>query len=308
MSFYGGEIEKEIAQGKYFTSFLSTREWATLIWFLIFLIWILRKKEIRKSISNLAKLVFGKKLRRLWEIILLYNFFVTLFFYGLPIWENIYFKNIVMWVIFSGFTYCINAVSGGSDERYILKIIKENFKLTIFLEFFMSTFTFNIWVELFIIPIVTILTVMNAIAQSRNEYKKVHKILDCVLAIAGLWIMYETIKIGISEFRNLKAINTLVSFMIPIAYTFLMIPLIYVLELYSKYEVLFSRMTSMEENNKGTRVRHRIEVFRTCKFSVRKVVLFQRKYAGRMYIGMKEDEFKQLLIDFKEEINGNVAL
>lgn len=60
------------------------------------------------------------------------------------------------------------------------------------LEFFMSTFTFNIWIELAIIPVITIITVMNVIAERKEEYKSVHKLLDSVLAIAGFWIFYET--------------------------------------------------------------------------------------------------------------------
>lgn len=58
----------------------------------------------------------------------------------------------------------MNAVSSEADETYIKKILKDNLKFTMILEFFMSTFTFNIWIELAIIPVITIITVMNVIA------------------------------------------------------------------------------------------------------------------------------------------------
>ena len=74
------------------------------------------------------------------------------------------------------------------------------------------------------------------------------------MAIAGFWIFYETIKIGINEYKQLNIINTLVSFMIPIVYLILIIPLEYILELYSKYEVLFLRMTFKEEKDKRIRL------------------------------------------------------
>ena len=67
-------------------------------------------------------------------------------------------------VSFSGLIYCMNAVSSEADERYIQKVLKDNLTLTMILEFFMNTFTFNIWIELAIIPIITIITVMNVIA------------------------------------------------------------------------------------------------------------------------------------------------
>lgn len=280
-------------------SILSTREWATLIWGCIFMLYVLCHREIRKSLWNVIVIFFGKKLRILWEIILLYVLTITIVFCCLPIWENIYIKDIIIWFLFSGLIYCMNAVSSEADETYIKKILKENLKFTMILEFFMSTFTFNIWIELAIIPVITIITVMNVIAERKEEYKSVHKLLDSVLAIAGFWIFYETIKIGINEYKQLNIINTLVSFMIPIVYLILIIPLEYLLELYSKYEVLFLRMTFKEEKDKRIRLHHRIAVLRECNFSVRKILLFQREYMIQMYALMKEDEFNQLMQKFR---------
>lgn len=280
-------------------SILSTREWATLIWGCIFILYVLCHREIRKSLWNVIVIFFDKKLRILWEIILLYVLTITIVFCYLPIWENIYIKDIIIWFLFSGLIYCMNAVSSEADETYIKKILKDNLKFTMILEFFMSTFTFNIWIELAIIPVITIITVMNVIAERKEEYKSVHKLLDSVLAIAGFWIFYETIKIGINEYKQLNIINTLVSFMIPIAYLILIIPLEYILELYSKYEVLFLRMTFKEEQDKRIRLHHRIAILRECNFSVRKILLFQREYMIHMYALMKEDEFNQLMQKFR---------
>ena len=54
--------------------------------------------------------------------------------------------------------------------KHTLKILKDNLKFTMILEFFMSTFTFNIWIELAIIPVITIITVMNVIAERKEVY------------------------------------------------------------------------------------------------------------------------------------------
>lgn len=280
-------------------SILSTREWATLIWGCIFMLYVLCHREIRKSLWNVIVIFLDKKLRILWEIILLYVLTITMVFCYLPIWENIYIKDIIIWFLFSGLIYCMNAVSSEADETYIKKILKDNLKFTMILEFFMSTFTFNIWIELAIIPVITIITVMNVIAERKEEYKNVHKLLDSVLAIAGFWIFYETIKIGINEYKQLNIINTLVSFIIPIAYLILIIPLEYALELYSKYELLFLRMTFKEEKDKKTKIRHRVAVICSCRISVRKVLLFQREYMGRMYVKMKDNEFEKLIREFR---------
>lgn len=280
-------------------SILSTREWATLIWGCIFMLYVLCHSEIRKSLWNVIVIFFDKKLRILWEIILLYVLTITMLFCYLPIWENIYIKDIIIWFLFLGLIYCMNAVSSEADETYIKKILKDNLKFTMILEFFMSTFIFNIWIELAIIPVITIITVMNVIAERKEEYKSVHKLLDSILAIAGFWIFYDTIKIGINEYKQLNIINTLVSFMIPIAYLILIIPLEYALELYSKYELLFLRMNFKEEKDKKTKIRHRVAIICSCRNSVRSVLLFQREYMRRMYVKMKDNEFEKLIREFR---------
>ena len=75
----------------------------------------------------------------------------------------------------------MNAVSQEADEEFIRKVLKDNLKLTAILEFIISTYTFNIWVELAIIPITTMIVMMNVIAERKEEYEKVHKLLDIVL-------------------------------------------------------------------------------------------------------------------------------
>lgn len=234
-------------------------------------------RQIREAFWKVVKIFFGKKLRILWGIILLYVLGITLIFYHLPFWDNVYIKDIIVWFLFSGLIYCMNAVSQEADEEYIRKVLKDNLKLTAILEFIISTFTFNIWVELAIIPIITMIVMMNVIAERKEEYEKVHKLLDIVLAVAGFWILYETIKIGIHEYKELDALNTFISFMIPIVYLILIIPLEYILELYSKYELLFVRMSFKEEKDKKIQRRHRWLVIKVCKLSVHKVLLFQKK-------------------------------
>ena len=171
------------------------------------------------------------------------------------------------------------------------------------LEFIISTFTFNIWVELAIIPITTMIVMMNVIAERKEEYEKVHKLLDIVLAVAGFWILYETIKIGIHEYKELDALNTFISFMIPIVYLILIIPLEYILELYSKYELLFVRMSFKEEKDKKIQRRHRWLVIKVCKLSVHKVLLFQKKYWYKMYSKMSVEGFEKLIEEFRNECN-----
>lgn len=282
----------------------STRELATAFWTGIILVAvgmaIVTNKKARKSFIEVLKCFFGRKIRMLWEIYFLYIGIITFLFSRLPIWESIYLKDIIIWTFFSGLTICINAVAGEADEKYILKVLKDNIRFKMVTELLLSTFTFSFWVELIIIPITTVIVLFDTVAEHKCDAIAVHKLLQDVIAFAGLCVILQTVRVGILEYRELNVINTLVSFFIPIVYLLLVTPLEYAFELYSKYEMLFIQMHFKEPSDKMVQRKRHLKVIKVCGLSVKRIMLFQKQCIPRMYISMPDVEF-DLLISHLED-------
>ena len=282
----------------------STRELATAFWVGAILIAvgmaIVTNKKIRQGVIGVLKCFFNRKLRKLWEIYFLYIGIITLIFSRFPIWKNIYLKDIILWTFFSGLTICINAVAGEADEKYILKVLKDNIRFTMVTELLLSTFTFSFWVELIIIPITTVIVLFDTVAEHKSDAIAVHKLLQDVIAFAGLCVILQTVRVGILEYRELNVINTLVSFFIPIVYLLLVTPLEYAFELYSKYEMLFIQMHFKEPSDKMVQRKRHLKVIKVCGLSVKRIMLFQKQCIPRMYISMPDVEF-DLLISHLED-------
>lgn len=282
----------------------STRELATAFWVGAILIAvgmaIVTNKKIRQGFIGVLKCFFNRKLRKLWEIYLLYIGIITLMFSRFPIWKNIYLKDIILWTLFSGLTICMNAVAGEADEKYISKVLKDNIRFTVVTEFLLSTFTFSFWVELIIIPITTVIVLFDTVAEHKSDAIAVHKLLQDVMAFAGLCVILQTVRVEILEYRELNVINTLVSFFIPIVYLLLVTPLEYAFELYSKYEMLFIQMHFKEPSDKMVQRKRHLKVIKVCGLSVKRIMLFQKQCIPRMYISMPDVEF-DLLISHLED-------
>ena len=282
----------------------STRELATAFWVGAILIAvgmaIVTNKKIRQGFIGVLKCFFNRKLRKLWEIYFLYIGIITLMFSRSPIWKNIYLKDIILWTLFSGLTICMNAVAGEADEKYISKVLKDNIRFTVVTEFLLSTFTFSFWVELIIIPITTVIVLFDTVAEHKSDAIAVHKLLQVVMAYAGLCVILQTVRVGILEYRELNVTNTLVSFFIPIVYLLLVTPLEYAFELYSKYEMLFIQMHFKEPSDKMVRRKRHLKVIKVCGLSVKRIMLFQKQCIPRMYISMPDVEF-DLLISHLED-------
>lgn len=281
---------------------LSSREFATIIWGVILIIYGITKKEIRNSSYNVIKIFFGKKLRILWIIYFLYVIGITILFSKLSLWKHVYLKDVIIWTLFSGLINYMNAVSREADENYIIKLIKENFKLIIIFEFIMSTFTFNILAELLIIPIFTLISILSFVSERDAKYKNVYKLINSVSGILGFVFLYKTIEVGVNEYQRLNVRDTLISFLIPIIYLVLTLPLIYIISLYSKYELLFLRMSFKEGNDKKVNKKRRFDVLRICNISVRKVRIFTNEFLPRMYKSITDEEFDNLLNEFKYKL------
>lgn len=277
----------------------STRELATAFWIGVILIavgvTIVTNKKIRQGFIGVLKCFFNRKLRKLWEIYFLYIGIITLMFSRLPIWKNTYLKDIILWTLFSGLTICMNAVAGEADEKYISRVLKDNIRFTVVTEFLLSTFTFSLWVELIIIPIMTAITLLDTVAAQKSEAVAVHKLLQSMIAFIGLCLVFQTVKVGIREYRELNMVDTLVSFFIPMVYLLFVTPLEYVFELYSKYEMLFIRMYFNEPRDKKVKRKRHLKVIKACGLSVRKIILFQKQCIPRMYVSMSDSEFEALI-------------
>ena len=282
----------------------STRELATAFWVGAILIAvgmaIVTNKKIRQGFIGVLKCFFNRKLRKLWEIYFLYIGIITLMFSRSPIWKNIYLKDIILWTLFSGLTICMNAVAGEADEKYISKVLKDNIRFTVVTEFLLSTFTFSFWVELIIIPITTVIVLFDTVAEHKSDAIAVHKLLQDVMAFAGLCVILQTVRVGILEYRELNVTNTLVSFFIPIVYLLLVTPLEYAFELYSKYEMLFIQMHFKEPSDKMVRRKRHLKVIKVCGLSVKRIMLFQKQCIPRMYISMSDSEFEALISQLEE--------
>ena len=281
---------------------LSSRECATIIWGVILIIYVITKKETRNASYNVIKIFFGKKLRILWIVYFLYVVGITILFSKLSLWKNVYLKDVIIWTLFSGLINYMNAVSREADENYIIKLIKENLKLIIIFEFIMSTFTFNILVELLIIPIFTLISILSFVSERDAKYKNFYKLTNSVSGILGFVFLYKTIEVGVNEYQQLNVRDTLISFLIPIIYLVLTLPLIYIISLYSKYELLFLRMSFKEGNDKKVNKKRRFDVLRICNISVKKVRIFTYEFLPRMYKGITDEEFDNLLNEFKYKL------
>ncbi len=282
----------------------TTREIATAVWLILLLFYILYKQKTREALKKVCKAALKPKLAIPAIIICGIGLGLSYVASQYSFWDNAYYKDVVMWILFVGLPLCFGAISS-KESDYFKNAIADNLKLTVLFECIYSTFTYSLFAELLIIPCVTFLAMMQVVAEREEKHKAVAKLLKVVFAIIGLTTLFFTTKHAIEEFQMDMTTGMLASLIIPLTLSILYVPLAYILALYSKYELAFLRMRFCEPKNRWIRIKHRLKALAVCNLSLRKTTLLSQNSAKYMYISMPEQKFNEFLLAIRDKNKWN---
>lgn len=270
----------------------SSRELAIGIWFLVFLIWILATPKVRNSAITVIKSAITPKLSIPFIVLLIYTTLIVFLSTSLPNWNNKYIKDMSIWILFAGVPIFYASISNDINKGYYARYVTDNLKFVSIMEFIISSFTFNIIIEILIIPILFIFSIADLKATGKTK-----KIVVAFQSVIGFAFLCFSLASALENFSSINNYDMLYSFLIPVVMSLILIPISYAYGLYAKYEMLFLNMK--EPGDRKIRMRHRIKAVKICGISFRKIKEF-RKYTGRMYSNMNETEFDKVILEFKE--------
>lgn len=260
-------------------------------------------KTIRNSISDTIKCLCSKIIIISLIILAAYSVMIIISVMSLfsmaGIWRTEYIKVISIWTLFVGIPMCFIAVITPLEKGCFKKIIIEGFSFTVLVGYLTGLFSFNLIIELILIPIISFVVIIHTYSKSKDEYKGTTKIMSIILAIIVFWVLIFTLEMAIENYSTLNSTDILVGFLLPIALLILYIPVAYLFGIYGKYDDIFAQMYNNGQINKNNKPNHKKDVFLACGLSYKKLSRFEKYYIKEMYSGMGENEFNQLIEKFK---------
>ena len=280
----------------------STREIATVIWLIIFIIFIFASPKIRSSAFGVIKAACTPKLSIPFILMLTYASLLVSALSSMEFWKWQYIKDILIWVLFAGVPLCYKAIGESAGENYFSNMILDNLKLVVLVEFIISSFNFKLIVEIILLPIITLLVLLDAVADTEPEYAPAKKFISFLMILGGMVFIGFTIAEAVNSYQTLGIIDSMVSFFIPIVFSVMYVPVAYGFAVYAKYELLFIHISFKESKDKKIKRKHRMEIFKVCGLSIKKILKFQKAYAMRMYVSMTQEEFDGLIKQFRTDL------
>lgn len=226
----------------------NNRELATGIWLTILAGWCFTQPTIRSSLRDIIKAFLVRTILIPFVLMTLYIVIVVFLLDKVGLWELHQLKNTVVWYISTATVsfFKINSIS--EDSHYYKNTVKDNLKLLVVLQFLISFYTFNLLIELIIVPLIVFLGAMLVIAQSNEEYQIVKRFINNLFIFFGASLIAYTIYKLVTDFGDFVKIQTLYDFAVPTLLTFLFLPFIYFIILFINYENVFVRLKLFVNN------------------------------------------------------------
>jgi len=261
----------------FFINTLNGREKAVIVWFLIFLFWALSQKNIRTSMLGVLKAFFQKKIITVFLAMFVYIFFIILLFSKLQIWNASLTKDTGFWILGSAFVLLMNVNNATQDDHHFKKILIDNLKLILVLEFIITLYSFDFWIEMLFVPVMFLIVAMGAVAEIKKEYLPVKKLIDNILSFIGIFLIIFAISKVIGDYQGFLTANNLRSFVLPPLMALAYIPFLYIFALIMAYEMLFVRLDIFLKNDKKLAGFAKQKIFRLCFLNLGKLNRFAKE-------------------------------
>ncbi len=275
-----------------FVNIFNSREQAVIAWIIILISFFLTKKNIRDSLKGVLQIMLSHQILIIITSAITYISLIIFLLHKSDFW-NIYFdKDTVIWGLTTGFILLFGINKNKTD--FFKKTIRDVFKISILLEFIMNLYTFNFFVEmLVIIPIITILALLDATADLKEEYKQAKKLVDYLLLITSIWIMALTLRGIFSNFHYYLSLSNLLEFLLPIVLTIWFLPFLYFLALFMGYESFFININLRLKDNPGLAKFIKRKIFILCFLDLNKLNSFiQTKTKDIIWVKNKKGVLK----------------
>jgi hypothetical protein len=220
----------------------TTRDIALAVWTTVFLGWAATKRDVRRSLSGVLRAAVRWKLLVLFMVLIAYTTCVVHVLHAIRFWSLDLLKDTIIWFLLSGVALAFSGVQSDSAPGIWRRVLRDQLKAIVLVEYIVNTYTFALWIELLVIPVLTCVALLDVIARTDAKYAVVAKLTGVLQAFFGLTVMAFAIHQAVSGQESFSAAGALREIALVPLLSVLLLPITHVFFLVSAYEQLFLRL------------------------------------------------------------------
>jgi len=271
------------------TSVFSNREIASALWLLVLAGYVLSIRGVRKNLEGLIRTALHWKLLLVMVLLGGYTWLVVVALARLDLWSAELLKDTIFWFLFAGLALAFSAIDSAQEKRgFWRRLILNQIKITILVEWLFNTYTFSLLTEIGLVPLLTFLVVFDAVAGSKPDFRPAAKVTSWVLAFAGFALVAFSLRAAISSFAPDQTRAALRSIALAPLLSIALIPFAFFLALITTYELLLLRLRFATKSHNAKLAGYAARrIIWYCRFRPFKIHQFWRVYL-RNFMGARE--------------------
>lgn len=229
----------------------NNREIAIAVWLLVISVYVLfssKMVEVRSLFGQLLSTFFVRQIMSVLGLMVAYMMFVVYFLSEMDLWNTEQIKNTIFWCVSVGFMSLLKIESIKKDKSFFKHSVLDNLKLLAILQFVVGVYTFPVWIEILLVPVLVLISVMAAIAEMDRKHHQVKVILEYCLSVFGIILIVYTLYMLATSFDEFANEKNAYDFFVPPLLTLFYLPFVFFMLVYSTYEQVFIRLKFSIEN------------------------------------------------------------
>jgi hypothetical protein len=218
---------------------LNTREWASVFWAVVLIVGGVATPFVRRAFAPVLRTFFG-----FWQLQVALMAFLgwagLVCYVGslLGAWSTALLKDTVAWIVVYGFASVFSASRAAKEEHFFRRSALAALSVSALMQFLLNLHTFHFVVELFLLPVVAFLLLLEAVAGMDSKTRPAQNLVNGLLVVLGVWVIIATARGLFDSWRGIDPEETGLAFAFSIWFPLAMLPFVYALSLVMTYQTV----------------------------------------------------------------------
>jgi hypothetical protein len=262
----------------------NNRQWALLFWLAVAVVWIVRTPSLRSSVGGVLKTVLGGQLRYLLLGMAAWVAAEVWFFSQIGLWNAALTTDTIVWFFSAGLILFGKFPKAATEDDFLTKRFRAAIGVPVLIEAYTEVGVMPLPVELIFQPFAllvggTLAYTDSSLAgeqmRSEEQRQQVRQMLGCLMVGISLSILGAATYRLAAGWADLDKAQILRQLTLPVWQTVPLIPYVYLVGVYSAYELAFIRMRfGGPQPGRFARFRNRALLFAHCHVRARRVGQF----------------------------------
>lgn len=271
----------------------NNREIASIIWLVTIGLILQFNKSTRQASVNLIGAFFQWKITAVNLLAISYSAAIVWVLWIIKFWDQALLKDTLFWFVGSGFFILMNLNKAEKEKNFFKNILRDNLKLILIVEFVVNFHQFSLLAEMFILPVLAFLAMLQAVAEREERTKIVKTAVDWIFVIVTAIFLIVSIRDITNDITGFANYSNLKSFLLPIILSISFLPCAYLIAVFMNYEMLFVRLGFYLKNKRDLRYA-KLRTLQKCGIQISKIRTLSPKI-NSLYNGSTREQIKDII-------------